>query len=188
MIAPTHQPRSRTPRRCRPEWLLAGILALAAAAGCHVDPSEGYTLDSQYPEDVKTVAVKMFTRGSSVYRRGLELRLTEAVVKHIEFYTPYKVVLSDTADTELTGTITGISQRVMSMVKGVSSPRENEVVLTATMRWQDLRTGEVRRRETLRAAGSYIPLEPFGEDFFQGSEDAINKLAKRIVEEMEEEW
>ena len=168
---------------------LAAILALAAAtAGCDVNPTKGYTLASQYPSDVRTVAVKMFTRGPEVYRRDLELRLTEAVVKHIEFYTPYKVVLADTADTELTGTLTVISQRVMSMVKGVSNPRENEVVLAATMQWQDLRNGKVRRRRTVQAAGSYIPLAPFREDFFQGSEAAIDKLAKRIVEEMEEDW
>ena len=170
-------------------WRLAALLALAAGAlGCHADPTQGYTLASQYPSDVRTVSVKMFTRGSNVYRRGVEMRLTEAVVKSIEFYTPYKVVLDDSADTELTGTIVNIGQRTMSTVTSVSSPREKETIVTATIRWQDLRNGKVRRRTTVRAAGSYIPLAPFGEDFFQGSEDAINNLARRIVEEMEEEW
>ena len=168
---------------------LSSVLALAAATvGCDANPNRSYTLASQYPSDVRTVAVQIFTRGPNVYRRDLELRLTEAVVKSIEFYTPYKVVMDDRADTELTGTITVVSQRVMSMVKDISTPRENEIVLTATMRWQDLRNGKVRRRGTVRAAGSYIPLAPFREDFFQGAEDAISKLAKRIVEEMEEDW
>jgi len=164
-------------------------LALAATlGGCNADPTQSYTLASQYPEGIRTVAVKIFTRGPNVYRRGLEFRLTEAVIKHIELNTPYKVVDKEQADTELTGTITGVSQRTMSMVKDVSSPREKEVLISASMQWQDLRKGEILRQSKVRAAGSYIPLAPFEEDFFQGSEAAIDKLARRIVEEMENEW
>ncbi len=172
---------------------VGGIAALALAlgavlGGCNADPTKNYTLASQYPDDVRTVAVQIFTRGPNVYRRGLEFRLTEAVIKHIELNTNYKVVDKEHADTEMTGTITGVSQRTMSMVKDVSNPREKEVLISASMQWQDLRSGDVLRRSKVRAAGSYIPLEPFEEDFFQGSEDAIDKLARRIVEEMENEW
>ena len=176
-----------TIRVTRPALTAACALA-ALAGGCNADPTKGYTLDSQYPANVRTVAVQIFTRGPNIYRRELELRLTEAVAKHIEFYTPYKVTTKDRADTELTGTVTDISQRTMSMVASVSSPREKEVVIAASVRWQDLRTGEVLRRENVRAAGRYITLAPFREDFFQGSEDAIDRLAKRIVEKMEEDW
>jgi len=167
---------------------LALLAAAGAAGGCTVDPTQSYTLASQYPDNVRTVAVQIFTRGSNVYRRGLEMRLTEAVVIHIELSTPYKVVDKDHADTELTGTITGVSQRTMSMVRRVSNPREKEVLISATMRWQDLRDGQVIRRSNVRAAGSYITLAPVAEDFFQGSEDAIDRLARRIVEEMEDDW
>ena len=170
--------------------LLAIALATAtlADAGCNVDPTQSYTLASQYPDNVRTVSVQIFTRGANLYRLGLEMRLTEAVVKHIELNTPYKVTDKDHADTELTGTITGVSQRAMSMVRQVSSPRESEVVISASMRWQDLRDGKVIRRSNVRAAGSYIPLAPVSEDFFQGSEAAIDNLARRIVEEMEDDW
>lgn len=168
--------------------LAAALAASALTGGCNADPGSGYTLATQYPANVRTVAVQIFTRAPNVYRRGLELRLTEAVIKHIELSTPYKVTTKERADTELTGTITGIGQRTMSMVKAVSSPRESEVVLSASIRWQDLRNGEILRRRNVRAAGRYIPRAPFSEDFFQGSEDAIDKLARRIVEEMEDDW
>lgn len=166
-----------------------GIVALALAiGGCNADPTQSYTLASQYPGGIRTVAVKILTLGPNVYRRGLEFRLTEAVIKHIELNTNYKVVDKDHADTELTGTITAVSQRTMSMVKDISSPREKEVLISASIQWQDLRKGEILRHSEVRAAGSYIPLSPFEEDFFQGSEDAIDKLARRIVEEMETDW
>ena len=168
--------------------LLAIALAAAGATGCTVDPTQSYTLASQYPDNVRTVSVQIFTRGANLYRLGLEMRLTEAVVKHIELNTPYKVTDKDHADTELTGTVTGVSQRAMSMVRQVSSPRENEVVISASMRWQDLRDGKVIRRSNVRAAGSYILRAPVSEDFFQGSEAAIDNLARRIVEEMEDDW
>jgi hypothetical protein len=37
-------------------------------------------------------------------------------------------------------------------------------------------------------ADSYITLEPFSEDFFQGSQGVIDRMAKRIVESLEAEW
>lgn len=167
---------------------LALLAGASAAGGCAADPTQRYTLASQYPANIRTVAVQIFTRGENIYRRGLEMRLTEAVVKYIELNTPYKVTDKDHADTELTGTVTGVSQRTMSMVPKVSSPREMEVVISASMRWQDLRDGKVIRRSNVRAAGSYILRAPISEDFFQGSEVAIDNLARRLVEEMEDDW
>lgn len=91
---------------------VATVLVLAVViAGCNVDPTKGYTLSDQYRKGIRTVAVNVFTRGTNVYRRDIEMRLTEAIVKHIELNTPYKVTSKARADTQLTGTIERISQR-----------------------------------------------------------------------------
>jgi len=171
---------------------IAGALAiglLLATAGCSSDPTKGYTLKSQYVEGVKTVHVPIWHRGKQVYRRGLEMRLTESIIKCMELDTPYKATGKDRADTELIGTIERVSQRVLSYNPDSGMPREKELTVTVSFTWTDLRNGKVlARRKNFRQAGTYIPPEPFGEDFFQGSEDVMNKLAKRIVEQMEADW
>jgi len=167
--------------------LAAGVLL--GGAGCSNDPTKGYTLKSQYVEGVKTVSVPIWHRGKEVYRRGLEMRLTEAVIKRLELDTPYKVTDKSRADTELRGTIDRISQRVLSFNPDSGLPREKELTVTVSFTWTDLRTGKVlAQRKGFREAGAYVPPQPFGEDFFQGSEDVVNKLARRIVEQMEADW
>ena len=169
----------------------AALLAilLAGSSGCNVDPTQGYTLASPHRKGIKTVAVHVFTRGENLYRRDFEMRLTEAVIKRLELDTPYKVTTKGRADTLLTGTLVGVSQRVLSHIPDTGRAREREVIITAQIRWEDLRTGKLLvDRETVRAAGVYISPPPFTENFFQGSEDAINRLAKRIVEKLEADW
>lgn len=169
--------------------LLVGAALLAIASGCSDDPTKGYTLTSQYDRGVKTVSVPLWGRGKDVYRRGLEMRLTEAVIKRLELDTPYKVTDRRRADTELSGTIERVSQRVLSFNPDTGLPHEKEITLAVSFTWTDLRSGRVlARRRNFRETGSYIPPSPLGEDFFQGSEDAINRLARRIVEQLEANW
>jgi len=170
--------------------LLTALAASACLGGCcSDDPTKGYTLASQYDTGIKTVSVPIFTRGKNVYRREVEMRLTEAVIKRIELDTPYKVVDKGRADTELRGTLDRVSQRVLSFNPDDGLPRETEVTLTASISWVDLRSGKVIKQvSNLRQAGVYIPPSPLSEDFFQASEDAVNRLARRIVEQMESDW
>jgi len=166
--------------------LLAGALWMT---GCSEDPTQGYTLKSQFPDDIRTVHVPLWHRGRNVYRRGLEMRLSEAIIKRLELDTPYKTTSKDRAHTELTGTIDTISQRVLSFNPDSGLPREKEITMTVSFTWTDLRTGrDIVRRTNFRQSGTYIPPAPLSEDFFLGSEDVVNKLAQRIVEQMAAEW
>jgi hypothetical protein len=183
------------------------ILAmLVACVGCSYDGESGYTTKSPYPENVHTVAVPIWNLGANVYRRGLEMRLTEALVKRIELDTPYKVTDKSRADTILSGTIDTVEQRVLSYNPDSGYPREKEVTLVISFTWTDLRNGKTLVKKTnFRVAATYLPDDeffeenptqwpghykpyPFKEDFFQGSEDALNKMAIRIVEQMETPW
>lgn len=170
-------------------WCVLFVLAAALQSGCNVDPSQGYTLRSQYPSTVRTVSVPIWTRGRDVYRRGLEMRLTEALVKWIEHDTLYKVTKSVRADTELKGTIERITQQTLTINPDDGLAREMEIVMEVSFRWTDLRTGKVlKERKGFRVAGWYMPASPFGETFLHGSEDTINRLARRIVEQMQADW
>ena len=171
---------------------LAVVLAAAGLAhlgGCSSDPHAGYTFQSPYPSTVKTVAVPMWNRGAPVYTRNLEMKLTEAVVKHIELLTPYKVTEPARADTRLSGTIDLVQQQITSFDTDTGRAREKMVTITVSFVWQDLRTGkELVRRTRFRETGVFLPHAPLDEDLFQGYEDTVNRLARRIVEELEAEW
>jgi hypothetical protein len=167
--------------------ILAGLCCLAG--GCSGDGKSGYTLASQYRDDIKTVAVDIFSRGKDVYRRELEFRLTEAIVKRIEQDTPYKVTVKKRADTLLTGTINSVDQRILSYDSDTGKPRELELTLKISYTWSDLRTGKILvANKDFEVSGTYTYEAPLTEDFFQGSENVINRLAVRLVETMEKPW
>ena len=159
-------------------------LAVVVCPGCG-----NYTMKDQYRPGIKTVFVPIWTRGPRVFRRDLEQPLSEALVKRIELDTPYKTTTKDRADTELRGKIKLIEQRVLSTNPETGSPRELEVTFTLAFTWKDLRNGEVIvERPDFKISDNYIPHCPIGEDFFQGSEAVINRIARRIVETMEAPW
>ncbi|MCE5278301.1 MAG: LPS assembly lipoprotein LptE [Planctomycetaceae bacterium] len=166
--------------------LLATTVAALIAAGC---TNTGYTMQDQYRTGIKTVAVPVWSRGKDVYRRDIELRMTEAVIKQIELQTKYKVADKTGADTLLTGRIDDISQLVLSYDAASGNAREIEVVVTLSFVWTDLRSGkELAKIPAMTVAGTYIPLSPYTEEFFQGSETVLNKAARMVVEQMAEPW
>jgi len=183
---------ARTLRTDRTAWALAAAaLAAAMPAGCaNVDPSEGYTTASQYPRDVRTVAVPIFHRAAGEYRRDFEIRLTEAVKKRIAQETGYRLADKSHADTILLGTLRWIHQRPLSYNTRMGRPREYQVRLSVDLVWKDLRgEGRIRmERKDFRVAATYLLARPFREDFFMGSEDAANRLAQRIVEQLADSW
>ncbi len=163
--------------------IVAAMLLLAASGiglgGC------GYTWGTPYRTDVRTVCVPIFNRGAGEFRRDIEIRLTESIAKRIEAETPYKVVDRKTADTELTGTLVAVKQHVRSYDPDTGNARSIQMQMIVDFTWKDLRTGlPLAERKNFAVTALYIPLPPFSEDFFEGSEDAINRIALRIVEQM----
>ena len=153
------------------------------------DGQGAYTFRNQYRTDVSSVHVPIWTRGKDVYRRELEYRLTEAVIKRIQMDTPYVITERARADSELVGRIHLVEQGVLSRNPDTGDTNEQEVDMTIGFTWRDLNTGEVLvERVALRVTGYYIPEYPLSEDFFQGSQDVIEKASRLGVEHMEADW
>ena len=101
----------------------------------------GYTTKPNYDPCIKTVYVPIFE--NKTFRRGLEFDLTRAVIKEIEWKTPFKVVSDRTkADTELTCTIAAYNKNILNRNQ-LNETRESEMVLTVAVVWKDLRSGEI---------------------------------------------
>ena len=150
-------------------------------AGC-----AGYSNQSLYSQDVKSVYVEMFD--NTTFRRDLEYDLTGAVAKRIEAETPYKIISNRSrADTIISGQITGIGASTVTMEPETGRALENQAEVTAVFSWKNLRTGEFIVENTeVTAAASYVEFQQ--QSLGYATKVAVSRLAERIVELMQTEW
>ena len=170
--------------------LLAFALALAlalGAAGCHADPTKGWSSASTFHTNIRSVAVPIIENDTLV--RDVEFELTDALIKEIESRTPYKVTSVSTADTELRGTITRIDQDQLSRRRLGGLPQEMQVSISVDFEWKDLRENEtLRDRRGFVAVGRYVPTDPLHEPFELAQHQAVERLASEIVSVMRADW
>jgi hypothetical protein len=173
---------------------LALTLLAFGLTGCgyhwsNMDPSAkstdpDYKWAGLYRQDVKTVAIPIFT--NRTYYRGVEFRLTKAIINQIESRTPYKVVPREQADTVLEGTIVDAGVHFQSLAP-MGLPQEQLYYLIVNFTWKDLRTGQqLTVRQGFQQTSPYYPT--LSEDRFQGSQEAVEQLALAIVEELQANW
>ena len=152
--------------------------------GC--DTFSGYSNEPIFPENVKTVCLKMFD--NQTFRRNVEYELSDALSKRIEAETPYKIVSSqDYADTVISGQIVLIDETALTIDEQTGYVLEKQVNLTAVVSWKNLKTGELLiDNRSVSSSASYSEFQQ--QDFKYGSNLAANKLARNIVELMEKKW
>jgi hypothetical protein len=165
----------------RPIAAMLVAMLLLWTAGC------GYTTKEVYPTDVRSVAVPIFENRS--FYRGAERDLTESLVKEIELRTPYKVTRGAAADSELTGTIVDVRQRMISRRRPGNVPEQIEVSIIVDWTWKNQRTGQaIRTRQGFESVGRYRPTQPIGEPYEMAQHDAVQRLAADIVSTMRADW
>jgi len=145
-----------------------------------------YTNRPLFRDDVRTVAVPIFKTGRTLFRRGLEMQLTEAVIKQVETRTPYKVVPQDRADTVLEGEVLAFTERVLTETPR-NEPREVQVTVTVKLLWRDLRSGEVLRASRRLSENATFVVD-VGETEAKATLDSFDDLVERIVELMETDF
>ena len=149
------------------------------------EPAGNYQWRSLYREDVKTVAVPVFT--TKDYTRGVEVALTKAVVNQLEAHSPYKVVPRQRADTILEGVVTSVRRDTISRGVGTALPQEQLDVISVDFVWKDLRTGRILvERRNFEQTTTYYPT--LGEGQFVGNQQAIERLSLAIVQELQADW
>jgi hypothetical protein len=182
---------SNHPFPCLADYARVGLMILGLLlSGCGYthqgdDPSGGYQWRSLYREDVRSVAVPIFT--NKTYRRGVEFRLTKAVVTEIEAKSPYKVEPRERADTILEGEIVDIRLQNLSRDSKLAIPQEQLYVLTVDFTWKDLRNGRILvERKNFQQTMTFYPT--LGEGEFVGSQANVEQLALGIVQELQANW
>jgi len=155
------------------------LVSLSATIGC------GYSAKRPFSTDIQTIHVEMFH--SKEFRRELEFRLTEAIVKRIEMDTPYRIAPRRSADAMLSGEILNVENRTFGDDFDKDLPRETGSTIVVRYRLQDMRTGKILvERPRFVFQTSYIP--PVGETFSIGMTRGLEGLAEQLVESMESDW
>lgn len=177
----------------RANFLWSGVLCAAlvgTGGGC-----AGYQVGnaSLYRTDIRTVYVPVFQSDS--FRRNLGERLTEAVVKEIESKTPFKVVSDrDQADSILSGRL--VSERKVVLAENRNDePRDIGTDLVVEVSWVDrqgfaMGTGSTfslaQQGFSVSQAADYVP--EAGQSVSTSHQEAIQRIAKQIVSQMEAPW
>ncbi len=159
--------------------LSIGAIAMTISTGC------GYSTQRPFPNHVRSVYVEMFhTRD---FRKDLEFKLTEAVVKRIEMDTDYRIAPRKQADTVLSGELIEVRQTSLGNDFRTDLPRETGAIFVMSFRWKDQRTGKILAERTRFVyTTTYIP--PVGESFFDGAVRGLDGVAEQLVEAMESNW
>lgn len=162
------------------------FMIVLGLAGCGYTPMQSdYHWNSLYRPDVHTVAVPIFQ--STDYHRGVEFQLTKAVVNQMELHSPYKVVPRERADTILEGEIVSVKVTTLSSDTRSALPQEQLMDVTINFVWKDLRNGRILcERRGFEQTASYFPT--LGEGQFTGTQDASERLALAIVQELQTDW
>lgn len=173
-----------------------GLIGLAVAAlflssGCgyqqsgSMDNAAGYQWHTLYRDDVRTVAVPIFT--NRTYYRGVEFQLSKAVINQLEGQSPYKVVPRERADTILTGEIERIFVHTTSESFTSGLPQDQRYLITVGFTWKDLRTGKILvERHNYEQTATWYPT--LGEGQRVAEQESIERLALAIVQEMQADW
>jgi hypothetical protein len=176
----------RTPSRTLLLTLALAPLALACVA-CSSDPSQGYSFATAHRADVQTIAVPVFT--NDTFAHGTETRLAEAIVTELRKTTPYRVTSADTAQTVLSGTITGAELLTLTQGRQTGLVEDQGVRLTVSFTWKDRRSGRTLvERRSFSAARSFVPARGIGERLEDGQNATVQDLARAIVAELRSGW
>jgi len=162
------------------------ICFLCVPLGC------GYRIGGNYDPEIRTVYVPIFT--SDLFRRDVNLELTEAVQKEIQSRTPFRLASSDNADTRLTGRLIEIRKDVLGETR-FDDARQLQLSFAVEILWEDTRGGRLIRQSSIpidRDSHQILAQTNFapevGQSYATAKHQAITQLARRIVDKMEAPW
>ena len=166
---------------------LCALTALSLSVGCASDPSQGYAFASTFDESIHSVAVPIFK--NETHSRGLEVQLTESLLKEIKVRTPWHTAPTDRADTTLVGVITATGLLSLSDDPQTGLVQEQAVRITVRFEWRDNRSGDIiLARDNYTASAVFYPSRNVGDRIELGQRVAIEKLAQDIISQMRSSW
>lgn len=166
-------------------FLLLGAILLTS--GC------GYTRKSALPDNMKTIFVKTTQNKIPVkniyaYYPGLELMISNAVVKRLNRDGNLSVVKEEDADVILETDLVGFDQEGLRF-NSLENVEEYRLLLQADVRLVDAKTRKIlwEEKQFTGDADFFISeVRSIGRE--EGAQRAVERLAKNIVDRVVEDW
>ena len=166
--------------------LLISCLVSLPLVGCASDPSQGYSFASTFDESIKSVAIPVFRNETT--SRGLELQLTESLIKELQLRTPWHIAPTDRADTTLVGVITDTGLAALSDDR-TGLVQDQAIRITIRFEWRDNRSGDIIvARDGYSASAVFSPNRQVGDRIELGYRAAIEELAHDVISQMRSSW
>ncbi|MBI4388493.1 MAG: LptE family protein [Candidatus Omnitrophica bacterium] len=168
--------------------LILTTLLFSLIAGC------GYTQKVVLPGGIRTIYVETFKNAIPAerifaYRSGLEIDLTNAVIKRFNFDGNVRIVKDKSkADAKLVGAIISYDQEAIRYTT-LDRPQELRLHLVVDVKLINLKTGELMWHEA-NFSGSTLfePNDEQGLRRVSAASDAVQDLARNIVDRTVEDW
>lgn len=163
------------------------ILGLLLPGAC------GYTQKTILPKGIKTVHVETFQNKIPLariypYEPGLEIKMTNAILRRLQVDGNLKVVSREEADALLEGDLIGFDQEGVRFT-GLERIEEYRLYVAAALRLRDRRTGEILWEEpNFSGDSSYFVLGPRAVSRAVATDRAIERLARNAVDRIVEDW
>jgi hypothetical protein len=168
--------------RTRLRLAMALVTCLGTVAGC------GYSIRPPYNAAIRTIYLPVAK--SYRFRQDLNIQLTELIRQEINDRTPYRVVGDpDRADARLEAEVTFDDKNVL-VENPYNLPRHILATMSVNVTYTDNRGGGAKSR-TFPAAmvSESAPFYPeIGEPTRAGFEKVMRRIARDIVNMMEEPW
>ena len=183
------QPPKGYPNAILRSSLIAMIMMMLPCMGC---ASYRYGAATMFRPGIRTVHVPIVR--NDTFRHDLGVRLTEALIRKIESRTPYKVTGDPNADSVLQCRVIREGKRVLTET-GTDDPRALDAAVSVRANWFS-RSGEVLMQNSVVPTGEFAIefgqdsrfVPEAGQSIDTATEAAIEKLADRIVSQMELRW
>lgn len=153
----------------------------------------GYTRKMSLPRDMHTIHIDTFKNKMNVndvyaYEPGLEIKITNAVIRRLHADGNLKVVPREKADAVLEGDFMTIDQEGLRFT-GLERVEEYRLFLVVALRLHDGKTGELLWEENnFSGDASYFVLGPRSISRGEAAEKAVDRLARNIVDRIVEDW
>ena len=121
-------------------------------------------------------------------------QLTEAVQREIQQRTPFRLVTADRADTQLIGKLVSVRKDVLTETR-FDDPRELQLTLAVEVTWEDLRNRRILAQRRISVPHEFLQVSSqatfapeTGQSLATATQQAVDRLARQIVDMMEAPW
>jgi len=185
MKAPPSSPRKRGSKIWIPAF--AGTIVFFTPFGC------GYTNQTVLPQNIRTIHIDTVQSARPVedvfaYVPGLEIKITNAIIRRLHRDGNLKVVPREQADGILQTKLTGFQQEGVRFTS-LESVEEYRLFVVAAVRLVNGKTREVIWEEPNFSGDAEYFVRGLGSiSRGEAAERAVDRLARNIVDRIVEDW